>query len=141
MLLALWPLLMMRTVARDTQHVEHLQKQSQRNIARTRAKLDEQAHLARLQAEDINERPSNRDTSKPMDLGSVPGGIEPVGNVAVRIPRHERPISGTIPAALGASIAASHVVSPGLDDAMRQLAAKQAQDDEDAMIIIAMLEM
>ena len=70
-------------------------------------------------------------------MGSVPGGIEPVGNVAVRISRHERPIAGSVPAAPGTRLAASDAVSLALAAAI----AAAAKDDEEVALIIAMMEM
>ena len=69
-------------------------------------------------------------------MGSVPGGIEPVGNVAVRISRHERPIAGSVPAAPGTRLAASDAVSLELAAAITA-----AKDDEELALIIAMMEL
>ena len=69
-------------------------------------------------------------------MGSVPGGIKPVGDVAVRIPRHERPVAGSVPAAPGARLAASDAVSLELAAAITA-----AKDDEELALIIAMMEL
>jgi len=141
MLLALWPLFMVqrpqpgRLISPDITHREIRGKEV---VQRTPAMIAADAHLAKLQAEAINGT-GNSDTSQPLDMGSLPASNITIGNVAVRVPRHERQESGSIPEALGASITASDVVSfSGLNEAMRQYAARQTadEDDEMAMIII-----
>ena len=143
MLLALWPLVIAFPQQRGiTGHIERLEKQSQKNIARTRARLQaEEAQLVRLQAEASDGANAARNADQRLDMGSVSSGVEPIGNVAVRIPRYERPLPRSVPTALGASITARDAISSELDAAMRLLVQRQAmdEDEEDAMIILTLM--
>ena len=140
MLIALWPALMQRRILQgrmidaDAGMPREIRGKAA-PIPRPLSQIAAEEHLARLEAE---RGASDRDSSQPLDLGSVPSGIEPVGNAAVRIPRYERPVPGSLPAALGASFAASDAFPLDATVAMMQNAAKQADDDELAMITIMM---
>lgn len=93
-----------------------------------------------MRAAEASNGAGDENISRTVDLGSLPASNIAVGNVAVRIPRHERPLQGALSPALGASIAASDAIPFALNEAMRQYAARQAadEDDEMAMIIIMM---
>lgn len=142
MLLALWPLFTVRrqqTGGLISPDITHREIRGKEVIKRTPAMIAAETHLTKLQAEAIRGA-DNSDTRQSLDLARISGSIEPVGNVAVRIPRHERELSGSVPAALGASIAASDAVSfSGLNEAMNQYAARQAADEDDEMAIITIM--
>lgn len=144
MLLALWPLLFQRNNAHSggtyvEPDITHRAIRGKEVIERTAAMIAAEAHLQRLQGvEDGSSIAGN--ASEPLDMASVSGSIEPLGNVTIRIPRHERQVAGRIPEALGASLAASDAVSLGqLDAAMRRYDAQQAADEDDEMAMIIIL--
>lgn len=144
MLLALWPAFMQRKPMLHGRLIDadrtHREIRSKETIKRTPSMLAAEAHLARLQVEAINGS-INRDTSQSLDMGSLPGGVEPIGNASVRVSRHERPMSGSLPAALGASLATSDALPFELAAAMRQYAAKQTEEDDEMAIIILLTGM
>lgn len=97
--------------------------------------------ISYLTRNEVENGPIDRDTNTPLVTRSIPGSIEQVGDASVRIPRLERTVSGTLPAALGASIAASDALSFGINDAIRQIQEKQSEDDDELALILMMMDM
>lgn len=144
MLLALWPLLFPRNNAHSggmyvDPDVTHRAIRGKEQAQRTAAMLAAEAHLKQLrEAQDVSYTAS-RDTGGAVALASVSDSHQPVGDVAVRIPRHERTLAGRLPEALGASLAASDAIPFELNEAMMRYAAKQAADEDDEMAMIIIL--
>lgn len=143
MLLALWPIIFTRNNAHSggtliEPDITHRAIRGKAIIERTAAMVAAEAHLQRLQeVDDGSSIAGNADGA--LDIPSVSGSIIPIGNATIRVPRHERELSGRLPEALGASLAASDAFPSGLDAAMKAYAAKQAADEDDEMAMIIIL--
>lgn len=139
MLLALWPLFITHS---QPHHAGQGGGTAQRGqyVARRAAAAQEaaEAHLQRLQEVDHGTGFAGSAGGE-VALAGIPDSHQPVGDVAVRLPQHERTLAGRIPEALGTSIAASDAIPFELDQAMKRYAAKQAADEDDEMAMIIIL--
>lgn len=97
--------------------------------------------ISYLTRNEVENGPIDRDTNTPLVTQGIPGSIEQVGDASVRISRLERPVQGTLPAALGASIAASDALSFGINNALRQIEEKQSEEDDELALILIMMDM
>lgn len=145
MLLALYPLLFSRNNTASSGRlvdpdITHRAIRGKEIIPRTPAMIAADAHLLRLQ-EAAHGADAEGNRSAVHGMGGVPGSDQPVGNVAVRIPRYERAFPGRLPVALGTSPSASDVVSFAADQTMRILAAQHAldEDEEEALALLFIL--
>jgi len=141
MLLALWPSFIQQKqqyIKLISPDITHLEIRSKEIIKRTPAMLAAEAHLARLQA-GANDGTGDKDTNRLLDTESISGGAKPIGNVTIGIPRSEQPAPRILPTALGASFAASDIISLEFTDAIRRLASNQEAEEDDELAVIILM--